>query len=173
MIFRSSPQRFACQDGSSRPPRPERYQRQSFLYPRKGSLVDLTTDFFDPAFGGDRSYQNLTTSYDKYLGVGAKNVFAIHGTVCMVTNQGPFWDICELGMSKDLRGYQIGQFRDNRMVVGQAEYRRELFWRLGAVAFAGAGAVGKTFSQFGKCRAWRRIWPPGYLGKAKSHQFTC
>ncbi len=67
----------------------------------------------------------------------------------MVTNQGPFWDICELGMTKDIRGYQIGQFRDNRMVVGQAEYRRELFWRLGAVAFAGAGAVGKTFSQFG------------------------
>lgn len=52
-------------------------------------------------------------------------------------------------MSKDLRGYQIGQFRDHRMLVGQAEYRRELFWRIGVVAFAGAGAVVKTFDNFG------------------------
>jgi len=37
----------------------------------------------------------------------------------------------------------------NRMLVGQAEYRRELFWRVGAVAFAGAGAVAPTSAEFG------------------------
>jgi outer membrane protein assembly factor BamA len=107
------------------------------------------SDFFDPVFGADGSYQNLIMSYNKYLGVGDKNVFAIRGSVCMVTDQAPFFDDCMLGMSKDLRGYQVGQYRDLRMLVGQAEYRRELFWRIGAVAFAGAGAVGKTFGDFG------------------------
>ena len=119
------------------------------FYPRKGSLFDLSADFFEPAFGADRSYKNLTISYDKYISVGPKNVFAIHGSVCSVSDRAPFFDVCELGMSADLRGYQAGQFRDDRMIVGQAEYRRELFWRLGAVAFAGAGAVGKTFGNFG------------------------
>ena len=67
----------------------------------------------------------------------------------MVNGNPPFWDICLLGMSKDIRGYQVDQFRDDRTLVGQAEYRRELFWNLGVVAFAGAGAVGETFDQFG------------------------
>ena len=35
------------------------------------------------------------------------------------------------------------------MLVGQAEYRRDLFWRLGTVAFAGAGAVAHTWADFG------------------------
>jgi outer membrane translocation and assembly module TamA len=34
------------------------------------------------------------------------------------------------------------------MLVGQVEYRRELWWRFGAVAFAGAGQVGPTFGDF-------------------------
>jgi outer membrane protein assembly factor BamA len=129
-----------------------RVQRDSSddpFYPRKGSLIDLTADFFDPAVGAQRNYQTVTTSYNKYLSAGAKNVFAIRGSVCGVSDRTPFFDVCLLGAAKDVRGYQIGQFRDDRMLVGQAEYRRELFWRLGVVAFAGAGAVGKTFSQFG------------------------
>ncbi|WP_058185768.1 BamA/TamA family outer membrane protein [Terracidiphilus gabretensis] len=132
-----------------------RIQRDSSdnpFYPRKGSLVDLTADFFDPAVGAQRNYKSITTSYDKYLSAGAKNVFAIHGSVCGVSDQAPFFDVCQLGSSKDVRGYQMGQFRDDRMLVGQAEYRRELFWRLGVVAFAGAGAVGKTFTQFGDAK---------------------
>jgi outer membrane translocation and assembly module TamA len=58
-----------------------------------------------------------------------------------------------LGMSKDIRGYQVGQYRDNRMLVGQAEFRRELFWRVGAVAFAGAGAVAHSWDDFGNSQA--------------------
>lgn len=128
------------------------------FYPHAGSLVDLSIDFFDPAFGADRDYKNLTASYDKYIGVGTKNVFAVHGTMCMVSDKAPFFDVCELGQSKDLRGYQVGQYRDDRMLVGQGEYRRELFWRLGATAFAGAGAVGKTFGEMGSAE------PGGGLG---------
>jgi hypothetical protein len=138
--------------------RVQRDTSDSAFYPRKGSLIDLTADFFGPAFGADRDYKNLTVSYDKYLSMGPKNVFAVHGSVCMVSDEAPFFDVCELGQSKDLRGYQVGQFRDDRMLVGQGEYRRELFWRLGAVAFAGAGAVGKTFGDMGSAE------PGGGLG---------
>jgi len=119
------------------------------FYPRRGSILDVLGDLYGPAVGGKLTYQNLTIGYNYYRSMGAKNVFAIRGSACMVTTAAPFYDLCMLGMSKDLRGYQAGQFRDNRMLVGQAEYRRDLFWRVGAVAFAGAGAVAPTWAEFG------------------------
>lgn len=123
------------------------------FYPKGGSIFETLVDFYGSAVGGQKTYQNVTVSYDKYLGVGNKNIFVIHGSICLVTEEAPFYDICELGRSKDLRGYPLGRYRDNRMIVGQAEYRRELFRRLGVVAFAGAGAVAHTWSDFGNSNA--------------------
>jgi hypothetical protein len=140
--------------------RAQRDTSDSPFYPKTGSILDLVGDLYGPAVGGDRTYQNFTTSYNKYIGAGPKNVFAIHGSACLATEDAPFYDVCELGMSQDLRGYQVGQFRDNRMLVGQVEYRRELMWRLGAVAFAGAGAVAHTWGGFGSTQAE----PGGGLG---------
>lgn len=136
----------------------QRDSSDSPFYPRHGSLTDLTTDFFGPGVGGDRTYQSLVLSYDKYLSVATKNVFAVHASMCVASDKAPFFDLCQFGLSSDIRGYQVGQYRDNRMLVGQAEYRRELFWRLGAVAFAGAGAVGSDFGNFGDAQ------PGGGLG---------
>jgi outer membrane protein assembly factor BamA len=122
--------------------------RDSAFYPRLGGLLDGTFDFYDAAFGGRRSYRSILLAYNRYIGFGSKNVLALHGSVCSVWGSAPFYDLCLLGMSQDLRGYEIGRFRDRRFLAGQVEYRRELFWRLGAVAFIGAGEVGRTFSDF-------------------------
>lgn len=46
------------------------------------------------------------------------------------------------------------------MVVGQVEYRRELFWRVGAVAYFGAGAVAPSFSDF----TTKNVLPGGGVG---------
>jgi Omp85 superfamily domain len=140
--------------------RAQRDSSDNPFYPTKGSILDVLGDLYGDAVGGDRSYQNLTVSYNQYFHVGAKDVIAIRGSACLVTDQAPFYDLCALGLSSDLRGYQMGQFRDNRMLVGQAEYRRELFWRLGATAFAGAGAVAHTWGGFGDTDAE----PGGGLG---------
>ena len=127
----------------------QRDTSDSPFYPKKGSIFDALADFYGSAVGGRLTYQNLTLGYNKYLSFGPKNILAIRGSACMTTNQAPFYDVCELGQSQDVRGYQVGQFRDDRMLVGQMEFRRELFWRLGAVAFAGAGAVAHTWGGFG------------------------
>lgn len=133
--------------------RAQRDTADSQFYPLSGSIFDLMADFFGSAIGGQKTYQSITISYNKYISAGKKNVLAIRGSACMATANAPFYDVCLLGMSKDLRGYQIGQYRDNRMLVGQAEFRRELFWRVGAVAFAGAGAVAHTWDDFGNSQA--------------------
>lgn len=131
----------------------QRDSSDSSFYPTKGSLFDVLADFYAPQLGGTRTYQNLTLAYNKYLPLGEKNVFAIHASSCMVTDGAPFYDVCELGLSKDLRGYQVGQFRDDRMLVGQMEFPRDLFWRIGATAFAGAGAVAHDWGGFGNSKA--------------------
>jgi hypothetical protein len=83
--------------------RAQRDSSDSPFYPTKGSIFDVLGDLFGSAVGGQRTYQNLTLSYNKYLSVGTKNVFAIHGSSCMVTNQAPFYDLCALGLSSDRR----------------------------------------------------------------------
>ncbi|MEZ2346986.1 BamA/TamA family outer membrane protein [Terriglobus sp. RCC_193] len=138
----------------------QRDTSDSSFYPTSGSLFDALADFYAPQFGGKRTYQNLTLTYNKYLPLGKKNILAIHASSCMVTDGAPFYDVCELGLSKDLRGYQVGQFRDDRMLVGQMEFRRELFWRIGATAFAGAGAVAHDWGGFSNSQAE----PGGGLG---------
>jgi len=60
----------------------------------------------------------------------------------------PFHDLCMLGKSEDIRGYAVGKHQNRRMIAGQVEYRRELFWRFGAVAYFGAGSVAPSFSDF-------------------------
>jgi hypothetical protein len=131
----------------------QRDSSDSPYYPRKGSIFDTLVDFFGAGVGGQRNYQNVTIAYSKYLSFGPKNVLAFRGSMCMVTDKAPFYDVCILGLAKDLRGYQVGQYRDLRMLVGQAEFRRELFWRVGAVAFAGAGAVAHDWGDFGNSDA--------------------
>jgi len=126
----------------------KRDSTDSPFYPRSGSLLDITLDFFEPAFGAQRNYKNFDVDYNKYISLGSKNVLATHVAACLVAESAPFFDVCLLGNSKDLRGYPIGQYRDDRMLDGQAEFRRELFWRLGAVAFFGVGEVAKTFGDF-------------------------
>lgn len=128
--------------------RVKRDTTKSPFYPRSGSLLDITVDFFDQAFGAQRSYQNFNVAYNKYISLGDKSVLATHVSACAATNGAPFFDVCLLGMSKDVRGYQMGQYRDNRMLTGQAEFRRELFWRLGAAIFFGMGEVARTFGEF-------------------------
>jgi hypothetical protein len=122
--------------------------RDSQFYPTKGALLDQKLDFFNAAFGGRRTYQSELLSYSKYIGFGQKNVLAMRGSVCAAWGPVPFYDLCALGMSQDLRGYEIGRYRDKRFLAAQVEFRRELFWRFGAVAFMGAGEVGPTFGDF-------------------------
>lgn len=128
--------------------RVKRDTTDSPFYPHTGSLLDITMDFFAPAFGAQRSYRNVNVAFNKYFSLGEKNVLATRVSSCIVTDGAPFFDVCLLGMSQDVRGYQVGQYRDHRMLASQAEFRRELFWRLGAVAFFGMGEVAKTFGDF-------------------------
>jgi len=59
------------------------------------------------------------------------------------------------------------------MLVGQVEFRRELLWRIGAVGFAGAGAVARTWGDFDNTQAEPGGLRPSVRSRqAKPHQLA-
>ncbi len=49
-----------------------------------------------------------------------------------------------LGSDERMRGYYQGRYRDKNVVSSQLEYRRQLTWRHGVVAWVGAGTMGPS-----------------------------
>jgi outer membrane translocation and assembly module TamA len=87
-------------------------------------------------------------AFQQYFALGKRQVLAYRVRACEVNGHAPFFSLCMLGNSSDLRGYPLGRYLDRRMLVGQVEYRREIWWRFGASAFMGAGQVAPTFTSF-------------------------
>jgi outer membrane protein assembly factor BamA len=52
------------------------------------------------------------------------------------------------GGSYSMHGYYFGRYRDKNMITFQTEYRLPLFWRFGAVGFAGFGDVADDINKF-------------------------
>ncbi len=138
----------------------ERDLRDNSYYPRKGSLWNFTADFFGKALGSDRTYQSYKASYSGFYSLGKRQVLAYRGTACSVSSDAPFYDLCFYGANSDLRGYTAGQYQNRRMFATQAEYRRELPYRLGFVAFAGFGGVARTWGDF----RFDELLPAGGVG---------
>jgi Omp85 superfamily domain len=126
----------------------QRDKRDSTFYATKGSLFDMTADFFDQSLGSRRQYQTYKVSYNNYREAGKKGVLAYRAVVCAANENVPFYDLCLYGPSNDLRGYAGGEFQNRRMFATQAEYRRELPKRLGVVAFGGIGGVARRWNEF-------------------------
>jgi outer membrane protein assembly factor BamA len=104
--------------------------------------------FAGEAIGGRRNYQLYQAAFSTYSSLSPRQVLATKINSCYADGDVPFFDLCLLGQYQDIRGYQTGQYRDRAMLTAQAEYRLELRWRIGVVAFGGAGEVGESFGTF-------------------------
>jgi len=122
--------------------------RDDQMYPTRGAQFDLKALFSGSAIGGKRTYQTYDISYAKYFKLAPKQVLAARAAGCFSRGNAPFYSLCLLAQSQNLRGYDASRYRDRNMLVGQAEYRLELPYRFGFVAFAGAGEVANKFSDF-------------------------
>ena len=120
--------------------------RSDSFYPRSGEQFRFQASFHGRAVAGRRVYETYTAFYNKYYSLAPRQVLAAHVAACYATGSVPFYDLCVLGQSKDIRGYDVGRYIDRVMIASQAEYRLELKKRLGAVAFFGAGEVARKWS---------------------------
>jgi Omp85 superfamily domain len=129
--------------------RVERDTRDDMFYPRRGSRLGATMDFFGPYMGSTFTFQNYQFEMNRYLPFGQRHVLALRAMGCGVTGETvPFMELCQFGFMGDLRGYQIGRYRDRAMFATQGEWRVSLPKRFGATLFAGVGEVAPDAGSF-------------------------
>ena len=126
----------------------QRDKRNSTFYPTKGSLFDVSGDFFDQSLGSRRQYQTYKIFYNHYRAISPKQVLAYRGMICSANQNVPFYDLCFYGANNDIRGYTAGEFQNRRMFATQAEFRQVLAKRFGLVAFGGFGGVARRWNEF-------------------------
>jgi outer membrane protein assembly factor BamA len=121
--------------------------RDNEYNPNSGTYAHSEWMFSEPWLGSDFKYDLLNVAVNHYHRIDDKSLIAWRGSICHAGDGAPFYDICNFGANNDLRGYPAGQYRDQAMFALQTEYRRHLFWRLGAAAFVGVGEVAKSFGK--------------------------
>jgi hypothetical protein len=126
----------------------QRDTRDSAHYPRHGSVLDVSADFYDEAWGSDFDFQVAAIADNVYLSLGDKDVLALRGSARSTFGDAPFFALSMLGANNDIRGYVPGRYRDEALLAAQAEYRREISAHFGLVAFGGVGAVAPGLGDF-------------------------
>jgi outer membrane protein assembly factor BamA len=122
--------------------------RPNRFYPTQGTLFDFTSTFFSEALGSKYSFQSYRSTFNYYRSFVSKQVFAYNLFLCATAGNAPFYGECVFGTNNELRGYVAGQYIDRDMIATQLEYRLELPWRFGMVAFGGLGEVAPSVSKF-------------------------
>jgi outer membrane protein assembly factor BamA len=124
--------------------------RSHSYQPSSGSYLTFRNNYAREEFGADLEYDTYAMAFNWFHGgFRDQDVLALRASLCSASNDTPFFERCQFGSSHDLRGYPVGRYYDDAMYAAQIEYRAPLWWRLGAVAFAGVGAVGSSFSNLG------------------------
>ncbi len=123
--------------------------RDIVVNPYKGSYLEVSTTFNGRMFGSEYRFSRFNLDARRYYRLNKKNhVLALQGIARLTTGDVPFLQLPELGGDRIMRGYYEGRYRDKQHVAVQAEYRAPLFWRIGAVAFAGLGEVAPSIDAF-------------------------
>lgn len=125
--------------------------RNSTLYPSSGSLVSFGFIAFSKVFGSDYAYTSFEFDARKFWKISSeKNIIGWQGYFNFTSgNDIPFYNLNKIGGDEKLRGIENANlYIDRQAWYTQVEFRRDLFWRLGAVVFAGVGDVANKISGF-------------------------
>ena len=125
--------------------------RDNILYPSQGSFIRAEINFYSKGFGGDFNYTHYLLDFRKFISIkNEKNIFAFQLAGNFTSGEEvPFYKLSKVGGDSRLRGIENANlYIDKQSFWMQAEYRRTLFWRLGAVAFAGFGDVASGLDKF-------------------------
>jgi outer membrane protein assembly factor BamA len=123
--------------------------RDDTFGPQRGTLWQATANFAETS-PGDQSYQRYNLSYNTYLRASEASVLAVRVSGCATPGEPPFYALCLLGLDEDLRGYEVGRYRDKVMLAGQAEWRWRFWRKWGMVAFAGTGQVAESWGDLNR-----------------------
>ena len=119
--------------------------RDNDLFPKKGMYLVATALANEVQSNSVTDYNKTTALFSHYTPIGDDNVFAFRLAGCGTNGSVPFFDLCSVGGTDSMRGFNPTRFLGTRLLSAQAEYRHRLSDRFGLVAFVGAGGVGPSF----------------------------
>ena len=111
-----------------------------------GSFYQLTAVVNGKSLGSDFNYSEVALDTRNFFEVFPSQILAFQTSAKIIDGRAPFQDLAGFGGQDFLRGYFDGQYRDKTEVGGQVEYRIPVWWRFGAVAFAGVAQVANRVS---------------------------
>ncbi len=115
--------------------------RDNIINAYNGRYFELSSYWYSRYIGSSFSFAQIFGTYQQYWQIKPKHIIASQTKMHLCYGEVPFLDMNTLGDDDMLRGYASNRFRDHNFWGTQVEYRFPLFWRLGMVAFAGAGDV--------------------------------
>jgi len=114
----------------------------------RGVFLQADALFSSKATGSDYNFQSYTFDFREFFPTWHDQVLALQEYAKLENGSPPFFMLAQLGGLSLLRGHYQGRYSDKDLLAAQAEYRVPLFWRIGAVAFAGLGEVAPNLGAF-------------------------
>lgn len=109
-------------------------------YPLKGSFMSASAVYFPTINAHNYNFIRSSIDIRQYVNPFNDFVLAFQAFGEFTGGDAPFYALPRLAGNDRLRGFtHRSKFVDKNVVYSQLEIRKHLFWKLGAVAFAGAG----------------------------------
>ena len=117
--------------------------RNSNNYPTKGFFGRISYQYAPDLFSGTSfKGRQIRINLRNFWSVAPKLTLGLQGLFNTVQGSKiPFFVLPQLGNDEVMRGYYTGRYRDENLVVSQAELRYRFSNRFGLVGFAAAGKV--------------------------------
>lgn len=120
--------------------------RDLIFYPRSGSWTELV--YFRNMAPGSAVFNRVAFDHSRYISWHPKKILALNLYAIYSPDDLPFYQMGMLGGAKKMRGFYEGRYRDNNVVLAQAEYRRWITGIVGVTVFASAGQVAPRVNLF-------------------------
>ncbi|XWW46669.1 BamA/TamA family outer membrane protein [Fibrella sp. USSR17] len=117
--------------------------RNTVFYPSRGVVADISFLSQGRAVGSQVRFDRYVADVASYHPLSSRATLALNYVLSVTTGgDAPFNALSLIGGTKRGRGFYEGRFRDENMVLLQAELRLRVWGRLGAVAFGSVGTLG-------------------------------
>jgi len=132
--------------------------RDYVYYPTSGASFSVRPKLFRSWLGSDNDYVDTDFNATYFKSWTYKNVLGFSLAGGIATGDVPFDGYQTYGTRNNLRGYPGGKYRGKNMIALQAEYRRIIYKKWGAVGFAGTGSIWGNDNEGEE--AFERNWLP-------------
>jgi len=122
--------------------------RDNIFVPSKGIFIEAIAFWNNEAIASDFNFSRYTIDATTYIATAPNQVLALNGYIGWVNGNAPFNELLFFGGRRRARGYYEGRFRDDHMMLLQAEYRFPLFWRFGMTVFGSYGGIAPSFTAY-------------------------